>query len=131
MSFCKGGFTAVKSFMHKVDEALINTMTVVTDITGEIKSLEGDATVIQIESLIPNGSAYAAAFATAVDKLSAGVEAGLSFAEKFVHLLAGQSEDSKDATLLKIASLATAAQDQRYPQHLYDTAVQVHLEGLK
>lgn len=131
MFSCKGGYAKVKSFMHQVDDTLVQTMTTITDITGKIKAIEGDPTVMEIEAIIPKGSEYEATFNTAIDKLSTNVSTGLSVAERIVALLAGKTTDAKDGDLLKLASVATAVQDSRYTQHTYDTAVQVHIEGLK
>lgn len=132
MKFCKGGFDKARHFMNLIDAGLIETMHAVTTITGKIKAIEGDPTVQAIEAIIPNGSAYVAVFDAAVDRLSGAAQAGLSVAEKIVSLIAGKAEDTKDAMLLKLASTTTAITDgNRYDQHTYDTATQVHIEGLK
>lgn len=131
LNFCKGGRAKVNAFMHLVDDSLISVMTTVTDVTGKIKAIEGYPTVQQIEDIIPNGHVYATVFDNAVDAVAGVVTGALTVAEKIAAALAGKTQDGKDGELLKIASKATAIADGRYKQHTYDTAVQVHLEGLK
>lgn len=130
-NLCPGGLAKLKDFVHKVDDTLQKSIAEITVITGKIKAIEADPSVQQIVDIIPNGSSYEAVFNAAVDRLAAGATAGLSVAEKIVSWLEGKTEDARDADLLKLASVATAIYDDRYSQHTYDTAVQVHIEGLK
>lgn len=132
MSFCSGGFAKVKDFMHKVDDDLVSVMNKVTDVTGKIKAIEGNPTVEVIVSFIPYGTEVEGYLNKAIDLLLNGGNAALSLAQKIVAYLDGATPDAKDGKLVKLAQVATAAADgNQQKQSFYDTAVQVHLEGLK
>lgn len=132
MAFCKGGFSKVKDFMHKVTNALTTVMEDITKVTGVIKAIEGNPTVEAIVAAIPLGTQIEKWIDEGLATLVSIDQAGLSLAEKITAWLEGQTPDAKDGMLLKLASKATAiADDNTHPQSFYDTAVQVHIEGLK
>lgn len=132
MAFCSGGFAKVKDFMHKVTDELTKVMTEITDVTGKIKAIEGESTVQAIVAALPIGSVIEGYLNQGMDLLVSSGNTALSLAEKIQAWLDGSTPDAKDAKLVKLAQVSTAiADNKQHPQSFYDTAVQVHIEGLK
>lgn len=132
MAFCSGGFAKVKDFMHKVTDELTKVMAEITDVTGKIKAIEGNPSVAAIVALIPSGSLIEGYLNSGMDLLNTYGNEAVSLADKIVAYLDGVTPDLKDAKLVKLAQVSTAiADNKQHPQSFYDTAVQVHIEGLK
>lgn len=135
--FCKGGFSKVKDFLSKVTPQLENIIHQTTEWTGKIKALEADPTVDAIEQTIPAASTLVGYANKAIDIIVGIEQNGLSLAAKISDWLSGLSETARDANLVKLAQVTTAVQaqaegaSQETHQSFYDTAVQVHIEGLK
>lgn len=132
MSFCQGGFKAVHSFMKKIDDALTTVITDITIVTGKIKDAEASLTGQIIINAIPNGGNMATWLNSALDILYKASTTAQTFDEKLLEWIKPDTPDAKDAKLVKLASVATAVADNKqHPQSFYDTAVQVHVMGLK
>lgn len=132
MAFCDGGFSKVKKFLHQVSDVLEAAMVKITAVTTQIKAIEGDPTIAAIIAAVPIGSEIEGYLNTGLDTIvTVGTEA-LSFAEKLIAWLDGETKNAKDMKLAKLAQVSTAIADNNtHPQHFYDTVVQVHFEGLK
>lgn len=132
MAFCKGGFSAVKSFLQKIDSVLESLINDITVVTGKIKALEGNLTIQAIISAIPMGTAIEGYLNEALDILyKATVEAD-TIDKKILEYLNSDTPDLQDGKLVKLAQVAVAVADgKQHPQSFYDTATQVHIEGLK
>lgn len=132
MAFCKGGFSKVKDFLHKVTDTLEKLMITITDVTGKIKAIEGNPTVEAIVAAVPLASTIEGYLNAGLEALVKADSAAISFAEKLAAWLENETQDAKDMKLVKLAQKATAiADNEQHPQSFYDTAVQVHIEGLK
>lgn len=132
MPFCAGGFAKVKSFLLKISEELTTIINDITIVTGKIKAIEGDPTIEAIIAAIPAGSKIEGYLNDGLDILLKGATAAQTLDQKLIDWLTGQTPDAKDGLLVKLASVATAIADgKQHPQSFYDTAVQVHIEGLK
>lgn len=133
MSFCKGGFAKVKDFMKKVTPELEIIMGKITDVTGKIKAIEGNPLAEAIVAAIPIGSEIEGYLNKAMDIIVTGGEKVISCAEKITAWLENETEAGKDMKLVKLAQVSVniADADQQHSQSFYDTAVQVHIEGLK
>lgn len=132
MAFCAGGFSKVKKFLHQVTDVLEEIMVKITTVTAEIKAIEGDPTVAAIVASVPIGSEIEGFLNTGLDTIvGVGTEV-VTFAERLVAWLDGETKAAKDMKLAKLAQVSTAIADNNtHPQHFYDTIVQVHFEGLK
>jgi len=132
MAFCKGGFGAVKSFLQKIDSVLESLINDITIVTGKIKAIEGDPTIEAIIAAIPGGSAIEGYLNDALDILFKATTEADTVDKKILEYLTGLTPDAADGKLVKLAQVATAVADgKQHPQSFYDTAVQVHIEGLK
>lgn len=132
MAFCDGGFSKVKKFLHQVTDALEKIMVTITNVTAQIKAIEGDPTIDAIIKLIPKGSEVEGYLNKGLDSIVTVGNEVLTFAEKLAAWLDGESKNAKDMKLAKLAQVSTAIADNNtHPQHFYDTVVQVHFEGLK
>lgn len=132
MSFCQGGFAKVKNFLEKISEALTTIITDITVVTGKIKAIEGDLTVEGIIAAIPGGSAIEGYLNDGLDILFKTATGAQTLDQKLLEWLGGETGDAQDGKLVKLAQVSTAIADgKQHPQSFYDTAVQVHIEGLK
>lgn len=132
MPFCAGGFAKVKSFLEKISEALATVIADITIVTGKIKAIEGDLTIEGIIAAIPGGSAIEGYLNSALDILLKVATEGQTLDQRLLAYLDGKTPDAQDGDLVKLAQVATAIADgKQHPQSFYDTAVQVHIEGLK
>lgn len=132
MSFCEGGFAKVRKFMHQVTDVLEAVMVKITTVTTEIKAIEGNPTVEAIIASIPIGSEVEGYLNKGLDTIVSVGDKVVSFAEKLIAWLDGETKDGRDMKLAKLAQVSTAIADNNtHPQHFYDTVVQVHFEGLK
>lgn len=132
MAFCKGGFAAVKNFLQKIDDTLTTVIADITVVTGKIKAIEATLTAEGIIAAIPGGSNIEAWLNEALDVLYKASTTAKTFDEKLIEWIGAATPKAQDAAIVKLASVATAIADkQQHPQSFYDTAVQVHIEGLK
>lgn len=132
MAFCEGGFAKVKKFLHQVTDVLEAVMVKITTVTSDIKAIEGDPTVEGIVAAVPIGSEIEGYLNAGLDAIVSVGDEVVSFAEKLVTWLDGETKNAKDMKLAKLAQVSTAIADgNTKPQHVYDTLVQVHFEGLK
>lgn len=132
MSFCAGGFSAVKKFLQKIDDVLSTLINDITIVTGKIKALESDPTVEAIIAAIPAGSAIEGYLNSALDILFKATTEADTIDKKILEYLNSDTPDAMDGKIVKLAQVATAVADnQQHPQSFYDTAVQVHIQGLK
>lgn len=133
MSFCKGGYAAVKSFLQKIDDVLATAITDITLITEKIKAIEDTLSSAGIIQAIPSGTSAETWLNQALDILLNGAGLAKTFDEKLIGWLSIETTSkARDAKIVKLAQVAVAVSDnQQHPQSFYDTAVQVHIEGLK
>ena len=131
MAFCKKGAAALHDFLTKV-KGLEPILEKFVDFTGEIKKLPGNPTVQQIDALIPNDSKLQQSFDVALALIIKGAGLLGSFASELSNWLKDKTEMERNANLFKLASVATAVADEhKHSESFYDTATQVHIEGLK
>lgn len=132
MAFCDKGFGKVRKFLHQVTDVLEAVMVKVTTVTSKIKAIEGTPTIEAIVEAVPLASEVEGYLNNGLDAIKKIGDGTLSFAEKLIEWLDGETKDAKDMKLAKLAQKATAIADNNtHPQHFYDTVVQVHFEGLK
>ena len=132
MAFCKGGFGAVKSFLQKIDSVLESLINDITVVTGKIKAIEGDLTIQAIIAAIPYGTAIEGYLDKGLALLYTATTAADTLDKKILEWLDGELPDAIDGKLVKLAQMSVAVGDNKqHPQSFYDTATQVHIQGLK
>lgn len=132
MAFCAGGFPKVKKFLHQVTDVLEEIMVKITAVTAQIKAIEGDPTIDAIIKAVPIGSEIEGYLNTGLDTIAGVGNEVVTFAERLIAWLDGETKAAKDMKLAKLSQVSTAVADNNaHPQHFYDTVVQVHFEGLK
>lgn len=129
MAFCTGGLTIIRKLYNEIDGPLEKAMDDVISFTGTIKKIEGNATIEAIVTAIPEGTKVQDWLNEAMDKIVVPVAGAVkSGVEKLGEWLNGKSELEKNGNLLKLASTMTAVADEnKQPEHFYDSAVQLHI----
>lgn len=136
MAFCKKCQSKVKTILSKIDDRIINIVGVSLEFTNKIKELLNSPAAITVVSLTPTKiddvlrMAAINALDIALKYLGWGqTKPSLTDAtiNDFMKWLNEMPPATKDAYLLKIASIMSAEMDERrYKQNTYDTAVQVN-----
>lgn len=134
MSFCSKSFPKIKDFVSKITAEVESAMVVVIDYTSKIKALEMGAGVQAIEAAIPIAGEVGIWIRAALNAIT-GVATGVKSDAEAIHdyLSTAKTDIAKDGLLVKLAQVAVASSGAApgEKQSFFDTAVQVHIEGLK
>lgn len=135
MGFCKRGISVISDFMKKL-EPVEKILTAIIAVTGEIKAILNSATVQQIEAVLAANPKLRKYFHDAL-VLILGIDIEVEALATTIHgWLKDKTEYEKNADLFKLASVATgvahaAETGELHGESFYDTAIQVHVAGLK